>query len=158
MSKSPIGWLRNTKSIVLLGLDTAGKSTFLNQWARGVTALTTTTIGLDIEHVEVANEILLEIGKKNGMSPSYIYKLIKTTTQTKKVTNKSAHKDDSTIPSRLGRKTLQELSDMGKIELDKAIAILNAKGLMDITADSKIKNIADDLDMMPIDIYKLLTQ
>lgn len=64
MSKGSVGWLRNTKSIVLLGLETAGKTTLLNQWARGVTAKTTTTIGLDIEHVEVGTEIfnLIDLG------------------------------------------------------------------------------------------------
>ena len=64
MSKGSIGWLRNTKSIVLLGLETAGKTTLLNQWARGITSKTTTTIGLDIEHVEVGSEIfnLIDLG------------------------------------------------------------------------------------------------
>lgn len=64
MSKSPIGWLRSTKSVVLLGLETAGKTTLLNQWARGIASKTTTTIGLDIEHVEVGSEIfnLIDLG------------------------------------------------------------------------------------------------
>ena len=64
MRKESIGWLRNTKSVILLGLETAGKTTLLNQWARGVTSKTTTTIGLDIEHVEVGTEIfnLIDLG------------------------------------------------------------------------------------------------
>jgi len=62
--KRSIGWLRNTKSIVLLGLENAGKTTLLNQWVRGITSKTTTTIGLDIEHVEVGSEIfnLIDLG------------------------------------------------------------------------------------------------
>lgn len=64
MTKGSVGWLRNTKSIVLLGLETAGKTTLLNQWARGIASKTTTTIGLDIEHVEVASEVfnLIDLG------------------------------------------------------------------------------------------------
>ena len=104
------------------------------------------------------DETLLEIGKKNNISPSYIHKLINITATTQKATNKFSTKENSNIPSRLGRKTLQELSDMKKIELDKAISILKAKGLNDVNSDSKIKNIADELDMMPIDVYKLLTK
>ena len=57
MSKVSSSWLKKTKSIVLLGLETAGKTTLVNEWARGITSKTTTTIGLDIEHVEVGNEI-----------------------------------------------------------------------------------------------------
>ncbi len=62
--KRSIGWLRNTKSIVLLGLENAGKTTLLSQWVRGSTSKTTTTIGLDIEHVEVGSEIfnLIDLG------------------------------------------------------------------------------------------------
>ena len=104
------------------------------------------------------DETLLNIGKKNNISPSYIYKLINTTATTQKSTDKSLDKEDSNIPSGLGRKTLQELNDMKKIELNKAIAILKEKGLSDVTPDSKIKNIADELDIMPIDVYKLLTK
>jgi hypothetical protein len=95
------------------------------------------------------NESLKTIAQKNGMAPSEIYELIK--------------KDQDTtfddIPSHLGRKTLQELSDMKKIDLDKSIKLLKllkSKGLTDITPQSKIKNIADELDTMPIDLYKLL--
>ncbi|TET30854.1 MAG: GTP-binding protein [Candidatus Heimdallarchaeota archaeon] len=64
MSKGATSWLRKTKSIVLLGLETAGKTTLVNGWARGITSKTTTTIGLDIEHVEVGNEIfnLIDLG------------------------------------------------------------------------------------------------
>ncbi len=104
------------------------------------------------------DDTLLDIGKKNNISPSYIFKLIKTTTTTQKDTNKFLTKESSNIPSRLGRKTLQELSDMKKIELDEAITTLKAKGLSDVSSDSRIKNIADELDMMPIDVYKLLTK
>ncbi len=97
-----------------------------------------------------AQESLLVIGKNNNISPSHIYKLI----NKKKV---SSIKKTSDTPSRLGRKTLQELSDMKKIDLKKSIAILKAKGLSDISGESRIKNIADELGVTPIDVYKSLS-
>jgi ADP-ribosylation factor-like protein 5A len=63
-NRKPIGWIRNTKSVVLLGLDNAGKTTLVNQWTKGVCERTQTTIGLDVEHVEVSNEVfnLIDLG------------------------------------------------------------------------------------------------
>ena len=100
-----------------------------------------------------ADETLLVIGKNNNISPSDIYKLISKTKVVKKVSNK----DGASIPSKLGRKTLQDLSDMQQINLDKSISILRAKGLSDIDSQSKIKNIADELSITPTDVYKILT-
>ena len=59
-----INWLKKTKSIVLLGLESAGKTTFVNQWARGKVTQTMATLGLDVEHVEVGNESfnLIDLG------------------------------------------------------------------------------------------------
>ena len=95
-----------------------------------------------------ANDTLLYIAKNNNISPSHIYKLIKIPEYT---TEKS-----SDIPSRLGRKTLQELSDMKYIDLNKAIKTLKEDGLSDVNAESKIKNIADELEIKPIDVYNIL--
>lgn len=53
MKRKPVGWLSKGKSVVIMGLDYAGKSTLVSQWTRGVVEKTTTTIGLDIEHVEI---------------------------------------------------------------------------------------------------------
>lgn len=103
-----------------------------------------------------ADESLLVIADNNNISPSGIYKLISKTTPIKETINSPLTKNNVGIPSRLGRKTLQELSDMQKIDLAKAISILQAKGLSDINSNSKIKNIADELNIMPIDVYKLL--
>ena len=61
-------------------------------------------------------------------------------------------------PERLGRRTLQELNDMGNIDLKKAIEALESKGLSDIDASSRIKIIANELDLTPTDIYKLITE
>ncbi len=56
MKRKPIGWLSKGRSVVLMGLDYAGKTTLVDQWTRGVTGKTTATIGLDIEHVEIQGE------------------------------------------------------------------------------------------------------
>lgn len=112
----------------------------------GVASEILTTQGI----VFKAEDSLLFIGKKNNISPNDIYKLIdaKKAPLTTKRTG---------VPSSLGRKTLQELSDMKKIDLEKSITLLSAKGLSDIGKESKIKNIADELGVKPIDAYKLLT-
>lgn len=97
-----------------------------------------------------ANETLLSISKNNNIPPSELYKLIKP----KSVLSSS--EDLSSPPSNLGRKTLQDLSDMKRIDLTKAIKILKSKGLSDVEASSKFKNLADDLEMNPLDLYNLL--
>ncbi|WP_345974153.1 DUF4405 domain-containing protein [Sulfurimonas sp. HSL3-7] len=93
------------------------------------------------------DESLLTIAENNHMSPSDIFKLIRT---------EKPHGEDENIPSGLGRKTLQELSDMKKIDLNRSIELLKAKGIDEVTPDSKIKNIADELGVMPVEVYKLL--
>ncbi len=99
-----------------------------------------------------ANHSLLKISKNNNMAPNDIYKLINTNKKFK------PSKKPEGVPSSLGKKTLQDLSDLKKIDLPKAISTLKAKGLNDVDANSRVKNIADDLGMMPLDVYKLLTK
>lgn len=64
MTRKPVGWIRSGKSIVLLGLDYAGKTTLVNQWTKGVAEKATTTIGMDIEHVDFGGETfnLIDLG------------------------------------------------------------------------------------------------
>lgn len=61
-------------------------------------------------------------------------------------------------PEQLGKKTLQDLSDMGNINLEKAIKILQAKGLNNIDSSIRIREIANELELTPTDVYKLLTK
>ncbi len=61
-------------------------------------------------------------------------------------------------PQQLGRKTLQELNDMGNINLENSIKILKLEGLSDINSDSKIREIANELDATPTDIYNIITK
>ena len=92
------------------------------------------------------SDTLKKIAIQNNSSPSYIYKLIK-----------PKDLQNSNTPSNLGRKTLQDLSDLKKIDLNKAIKILKEKGLLDVTSESKIKNIADELEMEKMDVYELIS-
>jgi small GTP-binding protein len=64
MKKKPISWMSKGRSIVLLGLDFAGKTTFVKQWTKNVFDKTSTTIGMDIEHIEMKGETfnLLDLG------------------------------------------------------------------------------------------------
>ncbi len=91
------------------------------------------------------NDTLKKIAKANHTTPSQIYMIIKDSKNTA----------TSDIPSRLGRKTLQELADLKKINLEKSLKFLTTKGLK-ISKDDIIKNIADELDMTPLELYKLL--
>lgn len=94
-----------------------------------------------------ANDSLLSIAKQNNFSPAEIHKLISANTP----------KKDSSIPANLGRKTLEELSNIKKIDLDKSMALLKLKGLEDISKDTKMRNIANELDVAPLEVYNLLS-
>jgi len=61
-------------------------------------------------------------------------------------------------PQQLGRKTLQELSDMGNINLSKSIRILKLEGIENIDSTFRIREIANELDTTPTNIYKILTE
>ncbi len=85
------------------------------------------------------------IARVNSIAPSDIYKLIK---------NKI---EASSEISNMGRKTLQDLSEMKKLNLNNAIKILKAKGLGDVTPASRMKHIADELEITPLETYKLIS-
>ena len=95
------------------------------------------------------NDTLLTISKNNNLSPSDILNTIKGNFNSKKHTNKN-------LPARLGRKTLEELNQSGNIDLDKSLKILKLNGLKDISNNSRIKDIADELDTTPYEIYKMI--
>lgn len=61
-------------------------------------------------------------------------------------------------PTRLGQKTLQELSDTGNINLEESIRILTSKGIDDVDFSSRMKPLANELDVTPTDIYKMITE
>jgi len=94
------------------------------------------------------DESLLIISRKNNIKPYEVFNIIKN-----KNSQNNIKKD---IPSKLGRKTLGELEKLNKIELSKSISILKSKGITDISKESKIKNIADELSLTPLEVYNLI--
>ncbi len=95
------------------------------------------------------NDTLLVIAKKNNLSPSDIFNIIKTDFNSQNKTNKN-------VPANLGKKTLKELNQLGVINLEKSLKILKVKGLKDITKNSRIKDIADELNSTPYEVYETL--
>ena len=61
-------------------------------------------------------------------------------------------------PEQLGKKTLKDLSDMGNINLEKAIKILQSKGLSEIDSSVRIREISNELELTTTEVYKLLTE
>lgn len=94
-------------------------------------------------------DTLKTIARNNNISPNEIYNIIKPE-------KKSLENKDDEIPTSLGRKTLKDLENMGKIELANSLNLLSAKGAVGITEDTRIKEIANELDLMPIDVYNLI--
>ncbi len=93
------------------------------------------------------NDTLKTIATTNSIAPSDIYKMIK---------SKAKSSNEADGISNMGRKTLQDLSDMKMIDLNNAIEILKAKGLDDIDANRRLKHIGDELDITPLEVYKLI--
>ncbi len=118
------------------------------------------------------NDSLKTIAKNSNLAPSDIYKIIskdnkksnikiktdKTKSKTDKIdsnNNEEIIKDENT-PSKLGRRTLKELNKMKKIDLDRAIKILKDKGISDAASDNRLKNLADELEITPLEVYQLI--
>jgi len=136
----PYGHAEETKLKMFckrVGIDYTNATTLLNQH----------------KIVYKANDSLLKIAHQNNTSPKSIFEII-----SKAQKNSTSHVDYSSIPSSLGRRTLEELSSMGKIDLEKTLLLLQAKGIKDISKDDRVKNIADEMEMMPIDLYGIITK
>jgi hypothetical protein len=116
------------------------------------------------------NESLKMIAKNSNLSPNDIYKIIskdnkKSNIKIKMdkngiktgVKSKEVIKDEDT-PSKLGRRTLKELAKMKKIDLDDTLKILKKRGISDVTIDNKLKNLADELEITPLEIYQLINK
>ncbi len=72
------------------------------------------------------------------------------------IRSKKENSSNQDIPAKLGRKTLEELTKLKKIDLDKSLEFLRSKGIEDITKDYTIKDISDELGLKPIEVYQLL--
>ncbi len=93
------------------------------------------------------NASLQKIAHDNNISPQKIYRTLDFRQ------NRSRLKR----PTQLGRKTLQELADQGYFHLQKAISLLKAKGI-NVTPQMRIKTIADDLGMTPIETFEFISR
>ena len=101
---------------------------------------------LEAKNIKIENstQTLLEISKKNGVSPKTISDIIK---PKQGITTKGI--------SSLGRKTLGELAKMNKINLQKSIQFLEKKGFR-ATEQTKMREMANRLDKTPIELYEKL--
>jgi len=104
------------------------------------------------------NDTIATIAKHNDLSPNDIYLLIKTdkTTPLTELIHTPQDKENSDVPTSLGRKTLQDLSDLQKIDLLQTLRYFHEKKMEDVTKESKMKALADEQDTTPFELYELL--
>ena len=93
------------------------------------------------------NQSLKTIAKNNHTTPNEIYQIIQGSTT-----------NNSTMPIKrgIGRKSLKELCKEEAWSVEQALKILKQNGAVELTEDSRVKNIADDMGVTPLDIYVLL--
>jgi hypothetical protein len=98
--------------------------------------------------VNSSADSLKTIGRNNGIAPQRIYEVIKPSGD--KV--KRGNAEGITF---LGRRTLHELSEMNKIDLDKSLAYLKKKGL-NATQEMRMREVADHFELTPYEMYERL--
>ena len=101
--------------------------------------------------VSSVGETLEAIAKNNGTTPQGIYEILKPGAGAKKSAGGSEQSD---VPY-LGRRTLAELSEMGKIDLEKSLAYLKKRGL-EAQGDMRMRAIADHFESTPFEMYEKL--
>lgn len=118
-------------------------------------------IGVDVEEaisllkekgyeVEAKTKTLKEIAKKNNISPKVIYDTIRP-----KYSTDTVDKSLNAEVSFLGRRTLEELASMHKIDLEKSLHFLEEKNA-NATAQSRMKKVADALETTPYELFEKL--
>lgn len=97
-----------------------------------------------------SSQTLLQIAEQNGISPKVIHEAIKPKgdTRTQNLSNTSD-------VSYLGRRTLEELATMKKINLEKSLVFLREKGF-DATPQSRMREAANALGTTPYTLYEKL--
>ena len=95
------------------------------------------------------DERILDIAKKNNTTPSAIYKIMHP--------ESTKMKKSKDVPSSLGRRTLKELSDMDLIDLEKSIKKLQEQDI-DASSDTRVKQIAEEMDTRPLKVYNFLSK
>jgi len=103
--------------------------------------------------VDSIGQTLLLISQLNNNTPADIYKII--LTKSGKATEKI--ENSSNYPVKLGKKTLIEVSEEIKIDVNKCIEILKNNEI-NANPDDLIKSIADDCGKTPYEIYDILTK
>ena len=96
--------------------------------------------------VDGKNEVLLEIAQRNGVTPQALYDALKV---------KDRAKSAETGVTFLGRRTLEELAGMEKIDLERSLAYLEKKGLPE-AGSMRMKQIADHFEMTPLELFETL--
>jgi len=90
-------------------------------------------------------DTILDIARANSLTPSGVYKIMNP---------KDKHVDKPKgTPANLGRRTLGELHEMGNIELEKVLNYLKKQDI-DAQKDTKVKQVADELGITPLELYK----
>lgn len=118
-------------------------------------------IGIDIENaMELLNkqgvvlnsqkQTLKQIAEENEISAQVIYDIIRQ----KKSIDTSKESNSKEITS-IGRRTLNELANMKKIDLEKSILFLKDKGF-DATPQSRMREVANELEKTPYELYAKL--
>ena len=101
--------------------------------------------------VENKSQTLLQIAQQNGISPKDIHYAIKP--KGGKITTGKATAD--TGISFLGRRTLQELADMDKVNLKKSLLFLQKEGF-NATPQSRMREAANALGITPYELFDKL--
>jgi hypothetical protein len=91
-------------------------------------------------------QTLKKIARENGMSPQQLYTILKPG---------RASGGGSGAITYLGRRSLQELSEMRKIDLDRSLAFLKAQGV-DAVPQMRMREAAEALGTTPYGLYEAL--
>ena len=100
--------------------------------------------------VSGVGETLESIARNNQMTPQQVYTMLKPGGAAK--SSKGEGQSDVTY---LGRRTLGELAQMEKIDLEKSLAYLKKKGL-DADEGMRMREVADFFEVTPYEMYGAL--
>lgn len=98
---------------------------------------------------------LQHIAEINGVSARTIYESFQPQVS-EAAQGKKSGSDSSDVPF-LGRRSLEELAGMGKIDLDKSVTYLKEKGV-EASPQTTMKEAANELGMMPFELYEQLKE
>ena len=100
--------------------------------------------------VDDPTQTLQRIAEQNGISARDVYEVLKPVENAASKTG-----SDTSDVSFLGRRSLEELAGMEKIDLAKSLAYLKEKGV-DATPQTRMKEASNALGIMPYELYEQL--